>query len=1735
MPHSCSARELPIYPAISMTLHPHATGGERDRHGALPVTRAAVVRALGDLQREDCEVGVIHLDLDRFHQVNSKFGHPFGDRALGLVTQALVQQLPDGALLAPVAGDAFVVVLPGAGAAECHTIAERLLQVVRTPFAIDDLTLALQASAGIAWRSPVDPVADLYESAFLACKRAKATAPGGVVAYAADLAVRADQRQRVMDGIRRALAQDELVLHFQPVVDLMSGDVIAVEALVRWQHPTDGLLGPGAFLPDAAATGLMVAVGDWVLDHAVAAVAALTAANGGTPLTVWVNLAAEQLADGERLCARVRDAIEANEIPPRGIGFEVTESSLLEDLPSAVDTLMSLRRLGVEIALDDFGTGYSSLTYLRQLPATAVKIDQRFVQGIGTKLADEAIIEAIIDLSHAMGLLVIGEGVEGILQATTLRRFGTDHAQGYYFSRPAPLEDIVHIVDLPWCGAEGPDSLRTDRPNADLWVLSSPRARMVLSAFDASSDSVVITLAHELAHHGQPIVYVNQAFTDETGFRPEDALGRSIEWLLPDGVDPEAIAWFTDVRDRPGSATREVVSRRADGSVFVSEITVSPMCDDRGVEMYWLYVRRDLTKRLAAEGDRARFQHLMDQTGSLVLLGETGGRWVYANAALRRALGIPLDMPVEQLDGRWWPEHLRRRLEQEILPNVMMAGAWSGEDTLVDNETGRRTDVLIEVQVFDDPLRPGVRVYAAVGTDVTEINRLSRAEERRRELSGFTAELAQRALDQGRDRFMSELDATLEALGRLIGADEVYLDEISREAGLLRPVASWQMRPRPGHVPVTVPLDDLPTWIAHLSDHGVVLSAQDPPDGERPWRDELARAFGWNGTGVHAYVALRVDGELYGVLGTAKLQPRHDWTDDELQTLQQVAETIANLLSRQRAAAELEATQHRHEAMLRNVSDVLVVLDSNGIVQYVNPAVLPKLGHDPADVCGRFFLDLVVPEDHALAIDSFGRALAGHESLPVTELRILRADGTAVWCDVDSSGVVDPAVGGIVVSLRDVSVQREALAVAGRRSVHEGLVVALSHWALEVESDDIDRGLAAHLEQLGKALAADAAFVALLDGDRVRNVAGWSAREQRDSYEFPAGDDRVPAIVARYRTLQPLVVADIFEHDEDWAIEWRRFPVPDRSGLNVPLVSEGRCLGNIGVSMEHEVRAWTADEIDLVQRCSAVVSALLARRQVEHALRREAEQAQQWNQLLREAFDLAQLALDLGSAEFLSRIDELCARVGRALGADSVYVDRLDEQRRLLCNLGGWAHTPTAVARGAISFDVVPHWIERLRRLDPIVVPDVHASGEPWVQETQVGLGDESAMVGIVMSSAGELLGVLGAAMIDCPRQWTADEVTFLRILGETVAHVLGRARVDEALRASESRFRSLSEAAADTVLLVDAAGRITYASPSSAELFGVPADTLIGRPTRDYEHPDDTEHGDMQLARLRETGRADFELRIRRGSGVVGEIAERRHPVVVRFLREPEDPLADDVLLDLVGPAVDRRGLCEQRHLGDDRRERVAGRLVERPAVLALVRVERALRAEDAEADVTGEAHDAAHRELRGVGLGAGAAPRRLGGLRAEVRVAGDLVERVEADEVLPDGRVVDGAVALRRGRRGASGWHRTCRRPHPRHRAGAGRRSGRSRRPASRGAPSRCPASPPMRRRGRRRRRARPLVREGRVRDGPAAVEATDDRVVGHAGIREEHLVEQRPPRELLERTNVDARAGACRWRSR
>ena len=246
------------------------------------VGRAELLAALERAQLDHVGAGVVHLDLDRFHHVNTRYGHAVGDQVLDVVSTRLLAVLGANASMTAVDGDGFVVALPGADVETTRATAGCLLAAVNEPIVLTELVIDVRASVGLAARSPGDPRTDLVERAFLACRRAKSTAPGTIVGYEGALGAEADRRQRIEDGLRRAIADREFRLFLQPKVDLHHGDVVGVEALLRWQHPTDGLLAPAAFLPDAEAAGLMVAIGDWVLDEAIE-----LAARWGTRGTDW--------------------------------------------------------------------------------------------------------------------------------------------------------------------------------------------------------------------------------------------------------------------------------------------------------------------------------------------------------------------------------------------------------------------------------------------------------------------------------------------------------------------------------------------------------------------------------------------------------------------------------------------------------------------------------------------------------------------------------------------------------------------------------------------------------------------------------------------------------------------------------------------------------------------------------------------------------------------------------------------------------------------------------------------------------------------------------------------------------------------------------------------------------------------------------------------------------------------------------------------------------------------------------------------------------------------------------------------------------------------------------------------------------------------------------------------------------------------------------------------------------
>ncbi len=1568
------------------------------------MSRAQLLFGLEQAQLRGCGVGVVYLDLDRFHQVNARWGQRVGDRLLEALGDRLAGQLPPDALLAAIEGDAFLVVLPDADFTRTKALAQSLLESVRKSVMIDAFTVSVGASAGFAFDRSVDHAVDLVEQSFLACRRAKATVPGTAVGYEVAIGVDHVRKQRMEDGLLRAIGEHELRLYVQPTVDLRDGRVMGVEALIRWQHPLDGLLMPGEFLPVAEAAGLMVAIGDWVLDEAIAL--AMRWRSSGRPMRVWVNLAAQQLADGDRLCARVRAALAEQRIDPADLGFEVTESSLLEDLPSAVGVLTSLRQLGVEIALDDFGTGYSSLSYLRQLPVTAVKIDRSFVGGIGGSLADEAIVEAVIDLAHALGLRVVAEGIEEIAQADALISMGADEAQGFLFGRPGPPEMHEQNIRRAWCGTAAPRAstgLVVDPRAAELPGFGSPRARLLLAALDTAHDSILVTAAAGIGAGGPPIVYVNAAFEAETGYRSSDVVGRTADVLFPDEPNPDIAKWFQQVHNEGRAATTEVVNRRADGSTFLCELTLSPIVDERGAHTHWLHVRRDLTQRRAVEGDRARFQGLIEQSASLVVLAESGGAWVYANAAQRAALGMDVD---ESLDGVtistvYSPQQLEQ-LFVEVLPSLQRDGRWSGPAIYTNRVTGEITEVISDIQVLNDPLRPGVKVYASVSRDVGAINAMERAETRRRELGSFAAQLAQRALDLGHDELLEGINTVLASFGQLLRGDLAYLDMVDLDEGLLRPLGGWTSDRYPNRTmpPSEIDLARLARWIERLSSAGVLIGVHMDIE-TNPWARELSQIFEGQPIGSNMYAPLRVGGVLIGVLGLGSIDEDHEWTGDEVDTMQQVADTLANFLSRQRSDRALRASEAYLTATLGNVRDILVVVDNEGWIKSINAPIAEVSGLAPSEVIGRHFLDLIHPDDHAISVEVFTLALAGSQELPVVEVRLIHVDGSSAWFDVDSTGTFDETVGGFVVALRNVSSQRAHQAAVDRRLELEHVLLGVSHWAIEADSEEILDGLDVHLEQLSRVLGSDAAFASLLDDDQLRVVARWQGDAATMPYLQPWKSVSTPAIAERLRTLKPIVVEDLRAVDEAWGAEWQSLPGTDRSILGAPLMSGGRCLGVLGVAMTAGPRTWMSDEIALVLRVSETVAAVLARQRVEASLRmseirlgallngsqdlvvvvgddgtllyanaaaerRLGYSQEAWigrsvtefihpddlpmaverlttlltdqptisttvrlvardgsigwweisagvardpiaggrvltardvtEQLalerdnmtrvehLRYAFDVAQAALDLDAQEFLEHLPQVCADVAVMLAADFVYVDQLDENRQVLVNVAGFITNGAVQGVGSgqsLPFASVPMWIERLRNTDPIVVCDPLACCEPWLEEKRRVLGPEGAMIAVAMSAAGELFGVLGVSMCEVGREWSENELMFLRIIAETIAHVLERSRVDEALRASEARFRLLSETAADLVLLFDGEGKVVYASPSSVDLVGFKPHELVGRSTAELVHPDD--FGELIRLSRRSTRNGQFnsEVRLLKADGTYVWVANSTSTVV--------------------------------------------------------------------------------------------------------------------------------------------------------------------------------------------------------------------------------------------------------------
>jgi diguanylate cyclase (GGDEF)-like protein len=403
--------------------------------------------ALARSERRRSSVGVLFLDLDRFKLINDSLGHDAGDRVLIDVGARLQNALRPGDTVARFGGDEFTALCEDVPSERAVlAIAERMAQAVGMPFALGhgDVDTFLTVSIGIAMAEG-DPSQDglaesLVRDADAAMYRAKERGKSRVELYDARLRERAVRRLSIESALHRAIERDELRLHYQPQIDLASGRIVAWEALVRWEHPERGLLEPGEFIVVAEETGLIVALGAWVLAEACGQAMRWTSLPGtlGTP-EMGVNLSARQLTQPQLLDV-VEDALTRTGLQPSRLCLEVTESVVMEDASGSARTLAALRELGVRLAIDDFGSGYSALSSLKRFRVDVLKVDRAFVDGLGRNSTDGPIMAAIIDLAHALGLRAVGEGVERADQLAVLRRLGCDVGQGFFFGRPEPPE-----------------------------------------------------------------------------------------------------------------------------------------------------------------------------------------------------------------------------------------------------------------------------------------------------------------------------------------------------------------------------------------------------------------------------------------------------------------------------------------------------------------------------------------------------------------------------------------------------------------------------------------------------------------------------------------------------------------------------------------------------------------------------------------------------------------------------------------------------------------------------------------------------------------------------------------------------------------------------------------------------------------------------------------------------------------------------------------------------------------------------------------------------------------------------------------------------------------------------------------------------------------------------------------------------------------------------------------------
>jgi diguanylate cyclase (GGDEF)-like protein len=406
----------------------------------------ALAYALARADRQDSSVGLLLLDLDNFKVVNDTLGHHCGDQLLKLVSERLVVILRGTDIICRIGGDEFVVIVePADDASEMASVARKILAVLATPFDIEGHQLYVSASIGVSlYPFDAQDVATLTRNADTAMYHAKHRGKNRYAVFQSEMELRAQRRLRMEANLRRALQNEELYLHYQPQIDLRSGRIVGVEALIRWNCREMGQLSPSEFIPVAEESGIIVDLGRWVLQSACRQAAVWCKAGLLDSLEhVAVNLSACQARD-PGLMDDIRAILHETQLPHGLLELEITEGVLMDNVHANVELMRRLQETGIHLSIDDFGTGYSSMSYLQRLPIDQLKIDRSFVHDLPGE--GEAIVTAIIAMAHSLHLKVVAEGVETLQQVEFLRTAGCDNVQGYFFARPMTAAQLTALL-----------------------------------------------------------------------------------------------------------------------------------------------------------------------------------------------------------------------------------------------------------------------------------------------------------------------------------------------------------------------------------------------------------------------------------------------------------------------------------------------------------------------------------------------------------------------------------------------------------------------------------------------------------------------------------------------------------------------------------------------------------------------------------------------------------------------------------------------------------------------------------------------------------------------------------------------------------------------------------------------------------------------------------------------------------------------------------------------------------------------------------------------------------------------------------------------------------------------------------------------------------------------------------------------------------------------------------------